>query len=61
MVINEIFKEYYKKNNGDYTIDRLKEELGSKADKIVLYGAGSAGIAFLYYSAYSRREHGTCR
>lgn len=49
MVISEIFKEYYKRNSGDNTIERFREELGSKADKIVLYGAGSAGIAFLYY------------
>lgn len=50
MTVQEIFKEYRKeKDNIEISIDRMKTELGSLTEKIVLYGAGSAGIAFLYY------------
>lgn len=50
MIINEIFKEYWAKNNGtNHSISQLKIDLGNFKNKIVLYGAGSAGIAFLSY------------
>ena len=50
MAVREIFKEYQrKKDNIEISIDQMKTDLGSMAEKIVLYGAGSAGIAFLYY------------
>ena len=50
MIIKEIFKEYWeKKDQVEISIDKMKDDLGSMIDKIVLYGAGSAGIAFLYY------------
>lgn len=49
-VIQSIFEEYYqKKSKIEITIDQMKSDLGNMIDKIVLYGAGSAGIAFLYY------------
>lgn len=48
--IRDIFDEYYKeKDNYFISIDRMKNDLGNMIDKIVLYGAGSAGIAFLHY------------
>ncbi len=50
MVIQEILKKYRdEKNRIEINIDKVKNDLGSMIDKIVLYGAGSAGIAFLYY------------
>lgn len=49
-VIQSIFEEYYqKKSQIEITIDQMKNDLDNMIDKIVLYGAGSAGIAFLYY------------
>ncbi|MCM1282778.1 MAG: FkbM family methyltransferase [Muribaculaceae bacterium] len=48
--IGKIFKEYQEnKRYIEVSIHQMKQELGSQADKICLYGAGSAGIAFLYY------------
>ena len=50
MVIQSIFEEYYeKKAQTEITIEQMKSDLGNMIDKIVLYGAGSAGIAFLHY------------
>ena len=50
MIINKIFKEYREnKNKKEISISQIKKELGNMLDKIVLYGAGSAGIAFLHY------------
>lgn len=50
MVINDIFQEYWdNKSQIEISIQQMKEELGDMAERIVLYGAGSAGIAFLYY------------
>lgn len=50
MVIQSIFEEYYeKKAQIEITIEQMKSDLGNMIDKIVLYGAGSAGIAFLHY------------
>ncbi len=50
MSIHAIFEEYQKKKDRiEISIDEMKRDLGSMIDKIVLYGAGSAGIAFLYY------------
>lgn len=48
--VREIF-DIYKLHKGEIEIplDKIKEELKPFADKIVLYGAGSAGIAFLHY------------
>lgn len=49
-VITEIFAEYDRfKNNIEISIDKMLSEITPYRDKIVLYGAGSAGIAFLYY------------
>lgn len=49
-MIRDIFKEYQeKKNETEISISQMKSDLGSFIDKIVLYGAGSAGIAFLSY------------
>ena len=49
-VIQSIFEEYYqKKSQIEITIDQMKNDLNGMIDKIVLYGAGSAGIAFLHY------------
>lgn len=48
--IRQIYQEYSKiKLERELTIDAIKTELGELSEKIVLYGAGSAGIAFLYY------------
>ncbi len=50
MNISNIFEIYRKqKENIEISLDRMKEDLGDLQNKIVLYGAGSAGIAFLYY------------
>ncbi len=50
MVINDIFEEYRnKKNTLEISIGQMKQDLGDMAERIVLYGAGSAGIAFFYY------------
>ena len=50
MVIEDIFREYQEnKDKIDISISKMKADLGDLADNIVLYGAGSAGIAFLYY------------
>ncbi len=48
--IYNLFDEYRKvKNSVEFSVDDLKNELGKLVEKIVLYGAGSAGIAFLHY------------
>ena len=45
-----LFEEYYeKKDLIEISIDKMKEELEPYINKIVLYGAGSAGIAFYNY------------
>lgn len=50
MVIHEIFEEYWKKKNEiEISVFQMKSDLGNLIDNIILYGAGSAGIAFLYY------------
>ncbi|MBE5850456.1 MAG: FkbM family methyltransferase [Lachnospiraceae bacterium] len=49
-VIEEIFKEYRRiKDVNTIKLDQMRSDLNSVSDRIVLYGAGSAGIAFLYY------------
>lgn len=48
--VREIFDIYkLHKEEIEIPLDKIKEELKPFADKIVLYGAGSAGIAFLHY------------
>lgn len=48
--VKEIFDEYKLHSKEiEIPLEQLKEELQSYEDKIVLYGAGSAGIAFLHY------------
>ena len=50
MEIDEIFDDF--RNNKctlDWTLESMKKEISQYIDKIVLYGAGSAGIAFLHY------------
>lgn len=49
-MIHEIFEEYReKKEEIEISISQLKNDLGNFLNNIVLYGAGSAGIAFLFY------------
>ncbi len=48
MKIEDIFLEF-NKNNHEITIAEMKRDINPYLDKILLYGAGSAGIAFLYY------------
>lgn len=48
--VREIFDEFELFNSqNEISIEKMKEDLGDKLSKICLYGAGSAGIAFLYY------------
>ena len=50
MTIDEIFDTFEaKKNDLDISVEELRKELHPYMDKLVLYGAGSAGIAFLHY------------
>ena len=50
MIIQQIFQEYQEtKHKTEISISQMKNDLGDLIDKIVLYGAGSAGIAFLSY------------
>ena len=45
-----IFEEYRKtKDKIEMSVEQLKELVSSYNNKIVLYGAGSAGIAFYHY------------
>lgn len=47
--INNIFAEFKKnKEQIEITVEAMKEEISSFIDKILIYGAGSSGIAFLY-------------
>ncbi len=49
-VITEIFEEFHKvRNTIEVPIDVMQQELEKYKGKVCLYGAGSAGIAFLYY------------
>lgn len=49
-MIHNIFEEYRERKNViEITLSKMKRDLGDMLDKIVLYGAGSAGIAFLHY------------
>ncbi len=48
-IIVELFEEYFaNKDSNSISIEQMKDDLGDMVDKIVLYGAGSAGIAFLH-------------
>lgn len=48
--ISRIFKEYQENRRDiEVPIFQMKQELGRQIEKICLYGAGSAGIAFLHY------------
>lgn len=48
-VINEIFAEYRrKKPQLEVSVADMKQEIQRFLDKILIYGAGSSGIAFLY-------------
>lgn len=48
-VINEIFAEYHKKRKKlEISVEEMKRELAPYINKILIYGAGSSGIAFLY-------------
>lgn len=48
-IINDIFAEFKKnKEQIEITVEAMKEEISSFIDKILIYGAGSSGIAFLY-------------
>lgn len=49
-VVNEIFDEFHSVcNEIEMSLDDMKRELEKYHGKVCLYGAGSAGIAFLYY------------
>lgn len=49
-VVNEIFDEFHSVcNEIEMSLDDMKRELEKYHRKVCLYGAGSAGIAFLYY------------
>lgn len=49
-VVNEIFDEFHAVcNEIEMSLDDMKRELEKYHGKVCLYGAGSAGIAFLYY------------
>lgn len=48
--VKEIFDEYKRHSKEiEISLDQIKRELKPYEKKIVLYGAGSAGIAFLHY------------
>jgi len=48
--IDKIFNDFEAiRSDIEISIDKMKHELGEFIDHIVLYGAGSAGIAFLKY------------
>lgn len=48
--IEEIFEEFEKNRSSiEMSIEDIQKKLQPFINKIVLYGAGSAGIAFLYY------------
>lgn len=48
-VVNEIFSEYRaRKNQLEVSVTEMKEEIQEFLDRILIYGAGSSGIAFLY-------------
>lgn len=47
-IIRSIFEEYENKND-EISIQELKDKIALYLDKIVFYGAGSAGIALFHY------------
>ena len=48
-IINNIFTEFrLNRNQIEITVEAMKKEISSFSNKIVIYGAGSSGIAFLY-------------
>ena len=48
--VDEIFERFEKSRESiEIPLESIKENLQEYADSIVLYGAGSAGIAFLNY------------
>lgn len=48
--IDSIYEEFDKiRSEIEISIEKMKSDLGNMINKIVLYGAGSAGIAFLKY------------
>lgn len=50
MNITEIFEKYEKEKQYLFVpLEKMTDDLGEMIENIVLYGAGSAGIAFLYY------------
>lgn len=49
-IINEIFAEYrQKKEELEVSVADMKAEIQNYLERILIYGAGSSGIAFLYY------------
>ena len=47
---DSIYEEFDKiRSEIEISIEKMKSDLGNMINKIVLYGAGSAGIAFLKY------------
>lgn len=49
-VISKLFNEFHSiRNDIEMLIDDMKKALNQYHGKVCLYGAGSAGIAFLYY------------
>ncbi|ODR46792.1 hypothetical protein BEI59_23890 [Eisenbergiella tayi] len=50
MNIDEIFRMFHKRKNSlEWTEESMKKDIQNYLEKIVLYGAGSAGIAFMHY------------
>lgn len=48
--VKDIFNEFHKvQNQIEMPLEDMKKELDKYSGKVCLYGAGSAGIAFLYY------------
>lgn len=50
MELEKVFEQFNQiKSDIEISIEQLKQDMGEMIHHIVLYGAGSAGIAFLYY------------
>ena len=48
--IDSIYEKFYEiRSDIEISVEKMKSDLGNMINKIVLYGAGSAGIAFLKY------------
>ena len=49
-IIQDIFKEFdNRREELEISLEEMRQEIAVYKDKLLLYGAGSAGIAFLYF------------